>query len=38
LSTEEHAALRAAVDTLALVQAELQTKNASLARLRKMIL
>ena len=37
LSTEEHAALRAAVDTLALVQAELQTKNASLARLRKMI-
>ena len=37
LSTEEHAALRAAVDTLALVQAELQTKNASIARLRKMI-
>jgi transposase len=37
LSAAEHATLSTIVDTLALVQAELQTKDASLERLRKMI-
>jgi hypothetical protein len=37
LSVEEHATLSSLVDTVAWVQAELQTKDASLERLRKMI-
>ena len=37
LSAEEHATLRGIVDTVALVQAELQCKDASLERLRRMI-
>ena len=37
LSAEEHATLSSLVDTLALVQAELQCKDASLERLRRMI-
>ena len=37
LSAEEHATLSSLVDTVAWVQAELQTKDASLERLRKMI-
>jgi transposase len=37
LSTEEHATLTRAIDTLALVTAELQTKHASLERLRRML-
>ena len=37
LNAEEHATLSSLVDTVAWVQAELQTKDASLERLRKMI-
>jgi hypothetical protein len=37
LSDEEHATLSSIVDTVALVQAELQGKDASLERLRRMI-
>lgn len=37
LSAEEHAKLKAAIDTLALVTAQLQTKDASIDRLRHMI-
>jgi len=37
LSAEEHAKLKAAVDTFALIAAQLQTKDASLERLRRMI-
>ena len=37
LSAEEHATLSSLVDTVAWVQAELQTKDASLERLRRMI-
>ena len=37
LSAEEHATLTGAIDTLALVTAQLQTKDASLERLRRMI-
>src|SRR5260370_12665060 len=37
LSDEEHATLSSLVDTVALVQAELQGKDASLERLRRMI-
>ncbi len=37
LSTEEHATLSSIVDTVAWVQAELQTKDASIERLRRMI-
>src|ERR1039458_5334358 len=37
LSAAEHATLSTIVDTVAWVQAELQTKDASLERLRKMI-
>jgi transposase len=37
LNAEEHAKLKAAVDTFALIAAQLQTKDASLERLRRMI-
>jgi transposase len=37
LSVQDHAKLKAAIDTLALVTAQLQTKDASIERLRKMI-
>jgi hypothetical protein len=37
LSAEEHATLTGAIDTLALVTAQLQTKDASIERLRRMI-
>ena len=37
LSEEEHATLSSIVDTVALMQAELQGKDASLERLRRMI-
>src|SRR5260370_23886270 len=37
LSAEEHAKLKAAIDTFALVTAQLQTKDASIERLRHMI-
>jgi transposase len=37
LSAQDHAKLKAAIDTLALVTAQLQTKDASIERLRKMI-
>src|ERR1019366_1740442 len=37
LSAEEHATLTGAIDTLALVTAQLQTKNASLERLRRIL-
>jgi transposase len=37
LSAEEHAKLKAAIDTFALITAQLQTKGASIDRLRHMI-
>ena len=37
LSAEEHAKLNAAIDAFALIAAQLQTKDASLERLRRMI-
>src|SRR5271170_4841742 len=37
LSAEDHAKLKAAIDTFALITAQLQTKDASIERLRHMI-